>query len=66
MAIVAIVWLEFMYRHKRHESLSGIETFQSAQTFGSTSRHKRHESLSGIETLETQSLPPSPATSQTT
>ncbi len=37
-------------RHKRHESLSGIETCQWGRQTVDTNRHKRHESLSGIET----------------
>jgi hypothetical protein len=44
---------EFVYlqrlSHKRHESLSGIETFSRPCWSSFALCHKRHESLSGIE-----------------
>ncbi len=43
-------------RHKRHESLSGIETYRKKQLGDRPSRHKRHESLSGIETMLTATI----------
>ncbi len=59
--------LELLHCHKRHESLSGIETHQLEDKTSPVYRHKRHESLSGIETFFTKSaISAVTASSQTT